>query len=52
MPCVNNMIKDARMHCDQGAYFNNILKLKKASTYNLIFKILGGWRPLKIILPI
>ena len=35
-PCVNNMIKDARMHCGQGGYIDNILKLKKASTYDYI----------------
>ena len=34
--CVNNMIKDARMHCGQGGYIDNILKLKKASTYDYI----------------
>ena len=30
------MIKDARVLCDQGGYFDNILKLKKASTYDYI----------------
>ena len=33
---VNNMIKDARVLCGQGGYIDNILKLKKASTYDYI----------------
>ena len=33
---MNNMIKDARMLCGQGGYIDNILKLKKASTYDYI----------------
>ena len=33
---MNNMIKDARVLCGQGGYINNILKLKKASTYDYI----------------
>ena len=36
MPYINNMIKDAKMHCGQGGYIDNILKLKKASTYDYI----------------
>ena len=35
-PSVNNMIKDARVLCGQGGYIDNILKLKKASTYDYI----------------
>ena len=35
-PHVNNMIKDARVLCGQGGYIDNILKLKKASTYDYI----------------
>ena len=34
--CMNNMIKHARVLCGQGGYIDNILKLKKASTYNYI----------------
>ena len=34
-PCVNNM-RDARVHCGEGGYIDNILKLKKASTYDYI----------------
>ena len=36
IPSVNNMIKDARLLCKQGGYIDNILKLKKASTYDYI----------------
>ena len=36
MRYVNNMIKDARIHCSQGGYTDNILKLKKTSTYDYI----------------
>ena len=32
------MIAEARRICDQGKYIDNILKLKKASTYNLYFE--------------
>ena len=35
-PCVNNMIKHARVLCGQGGYIDNILKLKKTSTYDYI----------------
>ena len=35
-PCMNNMIKHAQVLCGQGGYINNILKLKKASTYDYI----------------
>ena len=35
-PSVNKMIKDARVLCGQGGYIDNILKLKKASTYDYI----------------
>ena len=35
-PCVNNMIRDARVHCGEEGYIDNILKLKKASTYDCI----------------
>ena len=35
-PSVNNMIKDARVLCGQGGYIDNILKLKKTSTYDYI----------------
>ena len=35
-PSVNNMIKDARVLCGHGEYIDNILKLKKASTYDYI----------------
>ena len=35
-PSMNNMIKDARVLCGQGGYIDNILKLKKASTYDYI----------------
>ena len=35
-PFVNNMIKDAQVLCSQGGYIDNILKLKKASTYDYI----------------
>ena len=35
-PCVNNMINDAKVYCGQGGYIDNILKLKKASTYDFI----------------
>ena len=42
-PCVNNMIKHAQVLCGQGGYIDNILKLKKASTYDYIpdIKFLG-----------
>ena len=33
---MNNMIKDARVLCGQGGYIDNILKFKKASTYDYI----------------
>ena len=33
---MNNKIKDAKMHCGQEGYIDNILKLKKASTYDYI----------------
>ena len=33
---MNNMIKDARVLCGQGGYIDNILKLKRASTYDYI----------------
>ena len=35
-PSMNNMIKDAQVLCGQGGYIDNILKLKKASTYDYI----------------
>ena len=35
-PSVNNMIKDAIVFCGQGGYIDNILKLKKTSTYDYI----------------
>ena len=35
-PCVKNMIRDVRVHCGEGEYIDNILKLKKASTYDYI----------------
>ena len=35
--CMNNMIKDARVLCRQSGYIDNILKLKKASTYDYIY---------------
>ena len=34
--CVNNMIKDARIHCSQRGYIDNILKLKKMFTYDYV----------------
>ena len=36
IPSVNNMIQDVRVLCGQGGYIDNILKLKKASTYDYI----------------
>ena len=46
LSCVNNMIKHARVLYGQGGYIDNILKFKKASTYNYIhdsrFHGLGG----------
>ena len=35
-PSVKNMIRDARVHCGDGGYIDNILKLKKTSTYDYI----------------
>ena len=42
VPCMNNMIKDARVLCKQKGYIDNILKLKKASTYDYIH---DSWFP-------
>lgn len=35
-PSIRNMIAEARSFCGQGGYIDNILKLKKSSTYDYI----------------